>query len=172
MEDSATGSLSLIDERDWDMVAKFWSDLMLRSSLPIFVSGDPLSGYGLTNMKSIHAIGIEEYASKDPRFKRQTFALRIGYDGSKYNGYQMQKGISLTCGRPLLRSAPQKVLIFSYGPLLTTLEGVVNVRTVESDVMAALGGRTCVAAGRTDKDVSALSQVRLAGHNGSIHAKD
>jgi hypothetical protein len=57
-------------------------------------------------------------------------------------------------------------------PLLTTLEGVVNVRTVESDVMAALGGRTCVAAGRTDKDVSALSQVRLAGHNGSIHAKD
>jgi hypothetical protein len=60
----------------------------------------------------------------------------------------------------------------AYVPLLTTLEGVVNVRTVESDVMAALGGRTCVAAGRTDKDVSALSQVRLAGHNGSIHATD
>jgi tRNA U38,U39,U40 pseudouridine synthase TruA len=33
------------------------------------------------------------------------------------------------------------------------------VRTVESDVVAALGGRSCVAAGRTDKDVSAISQV-------------
>jgi hypothetical protein len=97
MEDSERSGLSLLDERDWDRVAKFWSDMMLRSSLPFFVSGDPLSGYGLTNLKSIHSIGIEEYASKDPRFKRQTFALRIGYDGSKYNGYQMQKGIPLKC---------------------------------------------------------------------------
>lgn len=64
--------------------------------------------------------------------------------------------------------------MFTYGmhTLLTTLKGVVNVRTVESDVMAALGGRTCVAAGRTDKDVSALSQVHFSGPNGSIHVKD
>lgn len=64
--------------------------------------------------------------------------------------------------------------MFTYGmhTLLTTLKGVVNVRTVESDVMAALGGRTCVAAGRTDKDVSALSQVHFAGPNRSIYAKD
>ena len=34
------------------------------------------------------------------------------------------------------------------------------MRTVESDVVEALGGRSCVAAGRTDRDVSALSQVR------------
>jgi hypothetical protein len=114
MEDSERSGLSLLDERDWDRVAKFWSDMMLRSSLPFFVSGDPLSGYGLTNLKSIHTIGIEEYASKDPRFKRQTFALRIGYDGSKYNGYQMQKGISMKCDRPLLRSAPQKVPMCLY----------------------------------------------------------
>ena len=33
------------------------------------------------------------------------------------------------------------------------------MHTVESDVVAALGGRSCVAAGRTDKDVSAVSQV-------------
>ena len=37
--------------------------------------------------------------------------------------------------------------------------GVTDVHTVESDVMIALGGRACVAAGRTDKDVSAVSQV-------------
>ena len=34
------------------------------------------------------------------------------------------------------------------------------MRTVENDVVDALGGRSCVAAGRTDRDVSALSQVR------------
>lgn len=33
------------------------------------------------------------------------------------------------------------------------------MRTVENDVMIALDGRSCVAAGRTDKDVSAVSQV-------------
>lgn len=57
-------------------------------------------------------------------------------------------------------------------PLLTLLEGVQNVRTVESDVMTALGGRTCVAAGRTDKDVSALSQVRHDETYWSIHAEN
>ena len=106
MEDSERNSHCLLDDRDWDRVAKFWSDMMLRSSLPLFVSGDPVSGYGLTDLKSIHDIGLEEYASKDPRFKRRTFALRIGYDGSKYNGYQMQKGNSLTCNTHFLRSAP------------------------------------------------------------------
>lgn len=42
------------------------------------------------------------------------------------------------------------------------------MRTVENDVVDALGGRSCVAAGRTDRDVSALSQVRknsLQGRN-------
>lgn len=101
MEDAEKSSRSLLDERDWDRVAKFWSDMMLRPSLPSFVSGNPVSGYGLTDLKSIHAIGIEEYASKDPRFKRQTFAIRIGYDGSKYNGYQMQKGISVIFDSPV-----------------------------------------------------------------------
>ena len=40
------------------------------------------------------------------------------------------------------------------------ITGVFSVRTVENDVVEALGGRSCVAAGRTDRDVSALSQVR------------
>ena len=52
-------------------------------------------GYGLTDLQAIHAIGLEEFNSSDPRFKRLTFALRIGYDGSKYNGYQRQKGNSI-----------------------------------------------------------------------------
>lgn len=42
------------------------------------------------------------------------------------------------------------------------------MRTVESDVMVALGGRACVAAGRTDKDVSAVSQVQRCVFNVTI----
>ena len=37
-------------------------------------------------------MGVEEYNSSDPRHKRQTFAVRIGYNGIEYNGYQIQKG--------------------------------------------------------------------------------
>jgi hypothetical protein len=37
-------------------------------------------------------VGIDEFSSNDPRYKRKTFAIRIGYNGSKYNGYQRQKG--------------------------------------------------------------------------------
>lgn len=111
MENSERSRHSPFDERDWDRVAKFWTDMMLRSSLPNFVSGDLSGGYGLTDLKSIHAIGIEEYTSKDPRFKRQTFAVRIGYDGSKYNGYQMQKGISCLRCKPLVLLVPYIVLM-------------------------------------------------------------
>ena len=80
-------------ERNWDLVASFWSTLMTQSAVPQFIAGDALGGYGLTDLKSVSAIGMEEFASNDPRFKRQTFAIRIGYDGPKYNGYQRQKGL-------------------------------------------------------------------------------
>ena len=79
-------------ERNWTAVGTFWSQLMRSSSVPDFISGTPATAYGLTDLRSIHDIGIEEFTSNDPRFKRQTFAARIGYDGSKYHGYQMQKG--------------------------------------------------------------------------------
>ena len=79
--------------RDWDRVAKFWSSLMLRATLPDFVTGQSIDGYGMNQLQSIHALGAEEFSSNDPRYKRQTFAIRIGYDGSKYHGYQMQKGL-------------------------------------------------------------------------------
>jgi tRNA U38,U39,U40 pseudouridine synthase TruA len=71
---------------------------------------------------------MTEYTSMDPRYKRKTFAMRIGYDGASYNGYQSQKG-------------------------------TVGIRTVEEELFDALGGRTCCAAGRTDADVSAISQI-------------
>ena len=79
-------------ERNWSAVGTFWSQLMRSSSVPDFISGTPATEYGLTDLRSIHDIGIKEFTSNDPRFKRRTFAARIGYDGSKYHGYQMQKG--------------------------------------------------------------------------------
>jgi hypothetical protein len=94
-------------ERNWDRVATFWSDMMLQSILPPFVQGDSGSdsgsaGYGLTDVDAIHAIGREEFNSDNPRFKRQTFALRIGYNGAAYNGYQRQKGQLVSNSRPAL----------------------------------------------------------------------
>lgn len=102
-------------ERNWDRVATFWSDMMLQSILPPFVQGDSQgdsgsdsgsAGYGLTDLDAIHAIGREEFDSDNPRFKRQTFALRIGYNGAAYNGYQRQKGQSVSISRPALLCTP------------------------------------------------------------------
>jgi hypothetical protein len=101
-----------------------------QTTIPAFIFGsNPL--YTMTDLEVYHrAAADSEFVSADPRYKRKTFALRIGYDGSAYTGYQMQKGCGLA--QP----------------------------TVEDDLRAALGGRTnIVAAGRTDKGVSALSQI-------------
>ena len=153
MEDNDRSSHdNFFASRNWDRVAQFWSSLMLRATLPDFVTGLPTSGYGLTQLQSIYALGAEEFSSNDPRYKRQTFAIRIGYDGSKYHGYQMQKGLSI-----LAMHRTEISLMTRRDDLI--IAGVLNVHTVESDVVAALGGRSCVAAGRTDKDVSAVSQV-------------
>ena len=73
-------------------------------------------------------MGIDEYSSSDPRHKRQTFAVRIGYNGVEYNGYQIQKGSND------------------------------DIVTVEGDISQALG-HSINAAGRTDSNVSAISQI-------------
>jgi len=73
-------------------------------------------------------MGIDEYSSSDPRHKRQTFAIRIGYNGVEYNGYQIQKGSND------------------------------DIVTVEGDISQALG-HSINAAGRTDSNVSAISQI-------------
>jgi hypothetical protein len=114
--------------RDWSTVSKFWRSLLTRTEIPVCISGNNPS-YTLTDLRILNDAGQVEFVSKEPQYKRQTFALRIGYDGSKYAGYQMQRGHDL------------------------------SLPTVEDDLRLALGGRTCVAAGRTDKGVSAISQI-------------
>lgn len=78
--------------RDYSRVVRFWSDMLSIDQQPVFVAGDDL--YGPTDLVKISRVGELEYSSDDPRYKKKTFALRIGYAGDKYHGFQMQKGTS------------------------------------------------------------------------------
>ena len=114
--------------RDWSLVSKFWADIIRHSSNDMpFVMGD--SEFGVTDLNEVNAAGLRgEFTSTNLRFSsRLTFALRIGYVGSLYNGYQRQANVK-------------------------------GVHTVEDDLKLALGV-TAYGAGRTDANVSAVSQV-------------
>ena len=138
------------NERDYSTIHTFWRQMIGLNELPGWISGDSGSGsdgapqvldgqiggvlgssgrthagFQVTDLQEINKLGAYEFASADPRYKRRTFALRIGYDGSQYAGYQKQIG---------------------------------GISTVEEDLTTSLG-RTVVAAGRTDKGVSAVSQI-------------
>ena len=111
-------------ERDWDRVGDYWSHLIKEKDMPDFVRGDSL--YGITDLSKLRFDASYEFGPNNPRGKRKTFAFVIGYDGSKYSGFQKQANST--------------------------------VATVESDIEEAFC-RKVSAAGRTDKDVSAMSQV-------------
>jgi hypothetical protein len=66
--------------RDWDAVANFWYH-NVRSPSPL-ITGD--SKYGVTDVKTL------EY-NLDQRSSYRRFALRIGYVGTMYTGYQRSK---------------------------------------------------------------------------------
>jgi len=131
------------EERDWSAPVSFWRQLLTvtdTDKLPAFVTG-LRKPFGLTNLQEIHAAGQRgEFSSKDSRYlKKKTFALRIGYDGLAYQGYQRQ--INLPEG----------------------------ARTVEGDLKIALG-LSPYGAGRTDKGVSAISQVVCVSSNETMTA--
>lgn len=111
-------------QRDWGAICKFWSTIIKSGDLPPFVKGSGI--HALTDIHALSKCAAEEVSSSDGRYKRQTFALRIGYAGDKYSGFQAQ----MTGG----------------------------IRTVQEDITKAVS-QSVVAAGRTDKDVSAVSQV-------------
>lgn len=138
-----------LKDRDWNSIASFWRALVTETADIDFdlctsnsLTGDVIKEnntqtvsitdeYGTTDLNAIHAVGEAEFLSNDPRFRRKTFAMRIGYDGTAYSGFQRQR-----CGD---NKEPED--------------------TVEGDVYICLGNRTSCAAGRTDKYVSAISQV-------------
>jgi len=122
------------ETRDWTCISSFWSRVLRLEVLPdfIFVKEEIKEindgFYGVTDLFKIHQLGLNEFSGMNPRYKRQSFAMRIGYNGSHYQGFQLQ---GLHSG----------------------------IRTVEGDLREALGGKPFAVAGRTDKDVSAVSQI-------------
>ena len=74
--------------RDWEVIARFWRQMVRgeREQQPAFLEEGSLS------LAMIHAVGVDsgEFLS-DSNNKRQTFALRIGYVGRDYHGFQLQK---------------------------------------------------------------------------------
>ncbi|RYH16213.1 hypothetical protein EON65_30475, partial [archaeon] len=120
--------VGFFEARPWSWIESFWQRMVVTDSLPPFLQGQP--PYSVTDLLPIHKLGSQEYASNDPRYRRQTFALRISYLGSAYHGFQCQHAAG---------TQP-------------------TVPTVEQDLKDSLG-RSVVAAGRTDRAVSAISQV-------------
>jgi catabolite regulation protein CreA len=140
--------VEFFNNRDWQSVQEFWSHALkalyqrdknetitASSALPPFIVGDEL--FSWTSLNRLHMVSMDsgEFDSTDQKFSsRYTYALCIGYDGSKYNGYQQQRGTDPN-----------------------------QIRTVEDDVEFLLR-RKVIVAGRTDKDVSAMSQI-ISFHN-------
>jgi len=117
--------------RPWAAVSLFWGHVLANGAIDLpWLIGD--EEYGFCRISELAAVAEEsgEFGSADVKYsKRRTFCLRVGYRGEAYHGYQQQ-------------------------PL--------GILTVEQDLKLCLSplydGGT-IAAGRTDKDVSALSQV-------------
>ena len=123
------------DDYDWDVVRRFWSSIISADRpLPDFIKGT--STYGITDIQQLTEMGelSGEFNSKESRFNaKKTYALRIGYNGRYYDyGFQRQRV-----------KYPEA-----------------EVRTVELDIKEALNlNCQIITAGRTDKNVSAVSQV-------------
>ena len=70
--------------REWNAIDKFWGRHMVADFLPPFITESAFPAYGVTNLDAIHETGLAQFSSSDARFRRKTFAIRIGYLGSKY----------------------------------------------------------------------------------------
>jgi tRNA U38,U39,U40 pseudouridine synthase TruA len=131
-----------LQARSWDAASGFWTQLLkspTQECFPPFVLGDygceeGMMGhkdgecYGVADLGAVYRCGFSEYCSKSPQLTRKrNFAMRVGYVGSAFKGWQ------------------------SLGDL--------SIPTAEDHVKRALGTKVRSTAGRTDKGVSAVSQV-------------
>jgi tRNA pseudouridine(38-40) synthase len=133
--------------RDWKTVSQYWGNLLLQDpqTWPSFVQGNET--YGLTDIHKLFQAGNRgEFSSTDQRYlRRKTYAIRIGYRGDAYHGYQWQNNVDRV-------------------PKDHSGGGKGERRTVEGDLTRILNA-TCFGAGRTDRGVHALSQVVCFGKN-------
>ena len=123
-----------ISDRNWYYCESIWPRIIKYSSISSTNLPDYIEGYinnslyGVSKLSEINHVGqLSEFISKNHKYLcRQTFALRVGYDGQQYYGYQRQKNF--------------------------------NGLTVEEDILKIIKLPT-TGAGRTDRGVSAISQI-------------
>jgi hypothetical protein len=127
-------------KRDWSLVKDFWKSCVRNGHLPEEFTLNPNYANTDCGLREIEAIGaLAEFQSKDPRYlSRKTYALRVGYLGTEYYGYQWQKSMNST-----------------------------EIRTAEGDIYDVLK-KSLTCSGRTDREVSALSQVLSFTVKGNI----
>lgn len=132
-------------KRNWKPVEDYYEALMSRSlspsltTMPRIIRGN--EPYSITSIQELAAMGTSEHGggefeSKNERYSgarcRKTYAVLLGYKGTSYSGYQRQK---------------------------EDLEK----KSVEDDLRRCLknigGAGSLTVAGRTDKNVSAISQI-------------
>ena len=134
---------------DWGLVSDFWRRIIDKErDPPAWVQGDDT--YGLSNIRKLGEVGefSGEFDKKgsDARYGlKKTFAIVFGYRGSEYErGYARQR--------------------VKHGE---------EERTVELDIKNSLRlGSQIVVAGRTDKHVSAISQVINIVTTGEITSEE
>lgn len=123
------------DNRNWKCIQYLWNSLVLRNSFdlpPILIGNQSLySPFGLTDLSTLSKVRtLGEHISKSPKIAScAQYAVRIGYDGTLFSGYQTQQN-------------------------MVSLE----FRTVQ-DEMLKLSRHNYICAGRTDKNVSSISQI-------------
>jgi hypothetical protein len=70
-------------DRNWKMVENFWLALIKSKKLPSWVRGD--GRYGMADLQAVHDCAWEEL--NNPRNKRKTYAVKVGYAGTAYQVY-------------------------------------------------------------------------------------
>lgn len=80
---------SFFENRNWAEVARYWARAIRGGMTPL---QDNSSVYGITNLQTLKACyNIEQQTTRgDLRYERRTFALRVGYCGSVFVGFQAQ----------------------------------------------------------------------------------
>lgn len=119
--------IEFFSNRNWKCVEMAWQDALTISEMPSWMKGSP--PYGMTNMDALFNCGFSEFNElKNPKYKRKTFSIQLGYLGTQYHGFQYQKqeipvltveeDISKALGRTVVSAGRTDKVIFILNTIL------------------------------------------------------
>jgi hypothetical protein len=94
--------IEFFKNRNWEVINQFWKHVVSTRNVPTWLSGSvaPIASvhtmdsnlpniveqevYGFTRMEALRHCGLAESEVFNPKFKRKTFAIQVGYLGSAY----------------------------------------------------------------------------------------